>query len=94
MVSRLAQSLQLGESEAIALAVELGAQLLIDDLAARRWAADLGISHTGTLGIVVRAKDLGVVPEIRSLVDALVHAGAHFGPGIIREVLRIAGEGS
>jgi uncharacterized protein len=91
-VRRLSISLQAGESEAIVLAVELGVQLLVDDRAARRAAGSLGISHTGTLGLLVRAKDLGVIQQVRPLVDDLLDAGAHFGPGVIRTVLSMAGE--
>jgi uncharacterized protein len=50
-------NLQPGETEALALAVELtGALLLVDDAQGRRAARALGIDYTGTLGVLLRAK--------------------------------------
>lgn len=55
-----------GESEAISLARETGARLLIlDDLAARRLAFALGFGVIGTAGVVVRAKIEGLIPAAR-----------------------------
>lgn len=61
-----------GEAEAIALALEMEAGLvLIDEQRARRRAADLGLTYTGVLGVVVRAKQQGLVREVRPLLIAL-----------------------
>lgn len=50
-------NLQPGETEALALAMELaGALLLVDDAQGRRAARALGIDYTGTLGVLLRAK--------------------------------------
>lgn len=57
-----------GEREAIALAKELGADLLLaDDRAARNAAATLGIRTTGTLGILLIASERKLVPLSQSL---------------------------
>lgn len=49
--------LEAGETEALALAVEIpGALLLVDDAQGRRAAQALGIAYTGTLGVLLRAK--------------------------------------
>jgi predicted nucleic acid-binding protein len=54
--------LGVGESDAIALALELRAdQLLVDDLLAREVAAQLGLALTGTLAVVVEAGNLGLI---------------------------------
>jgi predicted nucleic acid-binding protein len=59
-VHALAFNLQPGETEALALAVELGhALLLVDDAQGRRAARALGIDYTGTLGVLLRAKGEG-----------------------------------
>ncbi|HKQ50113.1 MAG TPA: DUF3368 domain-containing protein [Phycisphaerae bacterium] len=62
-----------GEQEAIALALELHADLLlVDDKSGREAAREVGLQHTGTLGVLLRAKSMGFVPLIRPLLDRLV----------------------
>ena len=54
-----------GESSAIALALENSDSLLIlDDIKARKIATQLGLSITGTLGIIIKAKLEGIIPSI------------------------------
>lgn len=56
-VRKLPFNLQPGETQALALAVELpGSLLLVDDAQGRRAAQALGIRYTGTLGVLLRAK--------------------------------------
>src|SRR5215213_6027384 len=54
-VEELERHLQSGEAEAIALAQELGLELLIDELAGRRIASERGVARTGVVGVLVRA---------------------------------------
>jgi hypothetical protein len=62
-----------GESEAIALALELNAEeLLIDERLGRREAARLGISMTGILGILLIAKRRGLIAAVRPVMDELI----------------------
>jgi predicted nucleic acid-binding protein len=61
--------LDAGESAVLALALEQpGSQAILDDLAARHCAASLGISTQGTLGLILVAKRLGMIPEVRPLI--------------------------
>ncbi len=61
-----------GESEAIALAVEHRAALLIiDEMAGRTIAAQMGVAVTGVLGLFRRAKEAGLVTHVRPLLDEL-----------------------
>jgi len=85
-------ALHAGEAEAIILAHELGALLVIDERDGRRRAAALGITLTGTAGIVARAKALGVIPSVRPVLDALATAGLRLSPIVVAEVLGLAGE--
>jgi uncharacterized protein len=55
-----------GESEAIVLAKELSAHLLVDELEARKEASRLGINYFGSLRIIKEAKDRGVISESKN----------------------------
>ena len=72
LVNALGSELDEGEAEAIALAVELQAQqLLMDERRGRMVAARFDLNYTGILGLLVEAKSRGLIPEVRSLLDAL-----------------------
>ena len=61
----LRASLGPGESEAIGLAQEINAEwLLVDDRAARRLAEGLGLAVAGTLGLLVRGKEKGLLDKL------------------------------
>jgi predicted nucleic acid-binding protein len=64
--------IDLGESSAIALAMEsTNALLIVDDRRARQFALGLGLEITGTLGLLIQAYDAGVIQDIDSLVSDL-----------------------
>jgi uncharacterized protein len=85
--------LDLGECAAIALAEELQADcLLVDDLAARRETQKRGLPIIGTLGILLGAKQQGLVPNLQDLLDDLFANGTWISRKLYREMLAAAGE--
>ncbi len=69
----LRASLGAGESEAIRLALEMKARLLIlDDRPTRRLAQALGLPIIGTMGILLAAKQRNFITAIRPNLDALL----------------------
>lgn len=78
--AELLADLDRGEAEVIALAQELYADLvIIDERLARRHAKRLGLKVTGTLGVLLRAKTLGLVPAVRPLIEQLRQSGIRLG---------------
>lgn len=89
----MAARLGAGEREAIAMALETeGAWLVIDDLAARRLAQSLGIEVVGSLGLLLRAKDLGLIAAVRPLIEAMQQEEFRASDEVIATILRAAGE--
>lgn len=82
-----------GESAVLALALEQpGSMAILDDLDARRCAASLDLPTQGTLGLILVAKGLGLIAEVRPLIDQLRQAGFFVSPALAEQVLRAAGE--
>lgn len=82
-----------GESAVLALAyADPESEVVLDDLAARRFAARLGIPCLGTLGLILTARGLGVIAEARPLVEQLRRAGLYLDDEFVDEVLRRIGE--
>lgn len=82
-----------GELDVLWLALERpGTVVLLDDQPARRVAAQLGLAYTGTLGALVDAKRLGIVPAVAPLIDDLQRRGFHMSVRLRETILRTAGE--
>jgi len=84
--------LHLGEREAIALAQEQRAQLLMDEIRGRRFASQLGIDVIGTLRIVAEAKTLGHIESVRPIVEQMRSSGYRFDRELIRRFLESTNE--
>lgn len=89
------RSWDLGDGESAVLAWLHGRSRsvgIIDDLAARRCAATLGIPVRGTLGLVLIAKRRGTIPAARPVVERLVEVGMYLSRRVIEESLTLVGE--
>ena len=56
-----------GEAAAIVLAKKMGMPILLDDLAARRFATGLGLEVTGSIGILLKSTRLKILPKNAAL---------------------------
>jgi uncharacterized protein len=83
-----------GEVEAIQLARELNADLLLtDDRKAAQAAAGLGIQCAGLLGLVVRARQTGQILSAQDFIEKLEkRGGLYLSDAAKAEALRLAGE--
>jgi len=82
-----------GEAEAIALAqTKPDCIILLDDSRARKIVERLNIKQIGTIGLLLRAKRLGLIEKIRPHIDALLQSGIYVRQELIKAVLRDAGE--
>jgi len=93
IVEVLMADLDAGESEVIALAMQLKAErVVLDDLDARRFAHRVGVAPVGTLGLLLAAKLRGELPSLGAEIDRLRQAGFRASPSLSQAVLREAGE--
>ncbi len=82
-----------GEASAIALAYNYeDVILIIDDLKARKEATRLGFRITGTLGVLYKLKQGGIIDSLRDKIFHLIETGFRINPKIIDDILKRAGE--
>jgi len=93
LVKLLSSEIDEGESEAIALAIEQQADLiLLDDADAREKAKIYKLSITGTLGILLRAKKEGKIISFADVLEKIRATGFWINDKLKRQFLSKAGE--
>jgi predicted nucleic acid-binding protein len=82
-----------GEASAIALAKEVdNPLLLLDDLKARKLAGKLKLRFTGTLGVITKAKQIGVISAVRPIIDSLLLTDFRISENVIDALLKLNNE--
>ncbi|MCL2704378.1 MAG: DUF3368 domain-containing protein [Defluviitaleaceae bacterium] len=86
-----ATSLHEGEVETMMLAMELSADLcILDDLLARKYARNIGLNITGTLGILLAAKGKGFITDVKPEIDKLIQIGMYISSDLYTSILSSA----
>jgi len=76
-----------GELSALSLALQRGAAILIDELRGRTVAAQLGLKVVGTLGLLLMARERGLVGSLRPMVELLQGGGYFLSHRLVSQVL-------
>jgi len=93
MVAELLEELDLGESESIALAIEEKAEYLIIDEYKGRMIAELyGVKIVGILGVLIQAKQFGIIASVKPNIEKLKEIGFRLDKKLIGKVLDKLGE--
>ncbi len=86
--------LDMGEAATITLAMAEQARVVVlDEVRGRRVAQRRGLVTIGTLGVLLRAKQLGLLGALAPVIDSLLNQGRYISPALRDQVLREAGEG-
>jgi predicted nucleic acid-binding protein len=85
--------LDLGEQHAIALAYEHGALLVIDDRLGRAAARRLGLAISGVVGVLLQAKQMGLIPNVGAPLEEIRRRGYWLSDQVLSAATRLAGEG-
>jgi predicted nucleic acid-binding protein len=88
------KQLDAGEAQSIAYAASLTHKplLLIDERAAKQLCDELGLPTLGTAGILLSAKNKGLISLIKSELERLHQVGFWLSPDIMKKILILAGE--
>lgn len=82
-----------GETDVISWAyLNPGYEAILDDRLARNCAASLGIPVRGTVGVILLAKQEGLLSEVKPLLSRLMESGFRIGPELLQEAYELAEE--
>ena len=85
--------LDIGESSAIVLAMEIeDSTVILDDYKARKIASLLGIRFTGTIGVIIRAKLNGLIPSIKPILEKIKQTDFRLSESVELAALKAANE--
>ena len=93
LLATLQSILDKGETETIALAIEVKADLiLLDESDARRVAELYDLPKTGLIGVLIKAKQQGIIQSLEDCLDRLRSTGFHLSTKVYNEVLDVVDE--
>ena len=81
-----------GESSIIMNALENDGFLIIDDLKARKIATTLSLRFTGTIGVLINAKELGFIHSVKYYIEKIRTSNFRISDALIIKALEIANE--
>ena len=82
-----------GESSAIALALETpDSVVILDDYKARKIAERLGVTFTGTIGVIIKAKLNGIIPSVKPIIEKIKQTDFRLSAEIETQALKEADE--
>ena len=94
-VHLLLKELDIGEAEAVVLALENNVpDVLIDEYKGRKVAQAQGLSTIGTVGVLLQAKKKGLIKEIRPELDELMRNHRRISKKLYKKALELTGEKS
>ncbi len=85
-------NLGLGETSIIINAIKNNGFLIIDDLKARKIATTLSLSFTGSIGILIIAKELKLIDSVKYYLENIQETNFRFSDALINKVLEITNE--
>ncbi len=93
LVEKLSGRLHHGELEVIIGAVEQGiSTVILDDRQARALAKTFKLDCTGTVGLLLLAKNRRLLPEVKPYLEGLARQGFRLSDALYRKVLELAEE--
>jgi predicted nucleic acid-binding protein len=82
-----------GEKHTLDMAIKLNADwVIIDEKIGRNMAEYLGLRVTGTLGVLLKAKQQGLISSFRACVQDMQTQGIRYHPALIEELAQGIGE--
>lgn len=92
ILKMLTNLLDEGEAETITLANEKEMPILLDEKKGRKMARSLNLKIQGTLGILLKAKQKGLINSVKECIFKFITSGYYLDQELINEILKNAGE--
>lgn len=86
-------NLGIGETSSLALALEIkNSTVILDDDKAKRIAKSFNLEVTGSLGLIVKAKEKHIIQNVRDVITKIKATNFYLSPFLENLILQVAGE--